>query len=118
MKLQNLTPILYTNDLNETLRFYRQHLGLECIAKEWEWARICNGTICIMISKPNQHLPFDKAHFTGSFYFETSAVEILWNQLKDEVRVAYPMEDFEYGMREFAIFDNNGYLLQFGKELE
>jgi hypothetical protein len=27
------------------------------------------------------------------------------------------MEDFHYGMREFAIFDNNGYLLQFGQPL-
>jgi hypothetical protein len=24
------------------------------------------------------------------------------------------MEDFAYGMREFAIYDNNGYMLQFG----
>lgn len=30
-------------------------------------------------------------------------------------RVCYPIEDFHYGMREFAIFDNNGYLLQFGQ---
>jgi hypothetical protein len=27
------------------------------------------------------------------------------------------MEDFEYGMREFAIRDNNGYILQFGQEI-
>ena len=24
------------------------------------------------------------------------------------------MEEFHYGMREFAIYDNNGYMLQFG----
>lgn len=29
----------------------------------------------------------------------------------------YPVEDFGYGMREFAIYDNNGYLLQFGQEI-
>ena len=27
-------------------------------------------------------------------------------------------EDFEHGMREFAIYDNNGYMLQFGQEIE
>jgi len=37
-------------------------------------------------------------------------------RLKDKVRVCYPLENFEYGMREFAIYDNNGYLLQFGQE--
>ncbi|MFN5228579.1 MAG: hypothetical protein ACK5Q3_18600 [Planctomycetota bacterium] len=28
------------------------------------------------------------------------------------------LEDFDYGMREFAIYDNNGYLLQFGQSLQ
>ena len=35
--------------------------------------------------------------------------------VKDHAQVCYPIEDFHYGMREFAIFDNNGYLLQFGQ---
>ena len=26
------------------------------------------------------------------------------------------IETFEWGMREFAIYDNNGYVLQFGQE--
>jgi hypothetical protein len=31
--------------------------------------------------------------------------------------VCYGIEDFFYGMREFAIYDNNGYLLQFGQPI-
>jgi len=53
-------------------------------------------------------MPFDAPAFTGSE---------LWNSLKDVVKVCYPMEDFFYGMREFAIYDNNGYMLQFGSPL-
>jgi len=34
---------------------------------------------------------------------------------EEETRVCYPIENFAYGMREFAIYDNNGYLLQFGE---
>jgi hypothetical protein len=30
---------------------------------------------------------------------------------------AYPLKDFDYGMREFTIRDNNGYILQFGPEI-
>ena len=37
--------------------------------------------------------------------------------MKDKAEVVYPIEDFDYGMREFAIRDNNGYLLQFGQEI-
>jgi hypothetical protein len=42
-------------------------------------------------------------------------VDGLWQRLKDRARVCYPIENFEYGMRELAIYDNNGYLLQFGQ---
>ena len=42
----------------------------------------------------------------------------MWWKLKDKARVCYGIEIFEYGMREFAIYDNNGYLLQFGQEFE
>jgi hypothetical protein len=33
-------------------------------------------------------------------------------------RICYLIETFEYGTREFAIYDNNGYVLQFGQELQ
>lgn len=32
-------------------------------------------------------------------------------------RVCYAIENFGYGMREFGVYDNNGYLLQFGQPL-
>lgn len=62
--------------------------------------------------------PFEKPAFTGSFYFNTDEIDALWAELKDKANVAYGIENFEYGMREFAVYDNNGYLLQFGQELE
>ncbi|HKE84470.1 MAG TPA: hypothetical protein VKB50_11970 [Vicinamibacterales bacterium] len=39
---------------------------------------------------------------------------VLWMALKDIVTVCSPLEAFHYGKREFAIYDNNGYELQFG----
>lgn len=70
-----------------------------------------------MLSVPNSHFPFDKAIFTGSFYFNVDDVDGMWARLKGQVQVCYPIEDFPYGMREYAIYDNNGYLLQFGQEV-
>jgi len=119
MQLTKLTPMLYTNDLQGTVDFYTQTLGFTCksISKELDWASLTFGDIDIMVSLPNEHIPFDKANFTGSFYFLTNNADIFWEQLKDKTSICYPIEDFEYGMREFAIYDNNGYLLQFGHEL-
>lgn len=44
-------------------------------------------------------------------------VEDAWQRLKDAAHVCYPIDDFDWGMREFGIYDNNGYLLQFGQEI-
>jgi uncharacterized glyoxalase superfamily protein PhnB len=119
MKLNKLTPMLYTSDLQGTIDFYVKTLGFKCKAfdKELGWSLLQLDNVEIMLSLPNNHIPFDKSIFTGSFYFNTEGVNELWTQLKDKASVAYPLEDYEYGMREFAIQDNNGYLLQFGQEI-
>lgn len=70
-----------------------------------------------MIAYPNAHIPFVGPIFTGSLYIHTDNVDELWNELKDKARICYPIETFEYGMREFALYDNNGYLLQFSQAI-
>jgi uncharacterized glyoxalase superfamily protein PhnB len=116
MKLDSLTPILYTEDIYSTIEFYKTHFGFVCnnYDESFGWALLSNGDIELMLSKPNAHIIFDKPTFTGSFYFRTKEVDALWNIIKDKLNICYPIEDFEYGMREFAVYDNNGYLLQFG----
>ncbi|MGB3228397.1 MAG: hypothetical protein WBB02_10545, partial [Saprospiraceae bacterium] len=52
-----------------------------------------------------------------SFYFVIEDIDALWELLKEQTYIAYPIEDFDWNMREFGIFDNNGYLLQFGQEI-
>ncbi|RFM25706.1 VOC family protein [Deminuibacter soli] len=118
MKIISLTPVLYTADVRSTIDLYVGVLGFSCPFPDDNRATIHHGETAIMLSLPNAHLPFEKAHFTGSFYFRLHDVDALWEQLKDTTQVVYPIEDFPYGMREFAIYDNNGYILQFGQSLE
>ncbi|MEZ4791976.1 MAG: VOC family protein [Gelidibacter sp.] len=119
MSFKSLTPVLYTEQMEETINFYTTYLGFTCGAKNdsWNWATMHRDTIDIMLAKPNAHIPFDKPVFSGSFYIKVDDVELLWDNLKDKVNVCYPLETFEWNMREFAIYDNNGYLLQFGQDL-
>jgi uncharacterized glyoxalase superfamily protein PhnB len=110
-----------TADIPATLRFYQEMLGFSCIAQTEGWACLQRDGVELMISLPNAHLPFEKPILTGSLYFrlnDVSEVDELWYQLKDKTTVIYPVENFDYGMREFAIRDNNGYILQFGAEIE
>ena len=117
MKLKNVVPMMTVTDLDATLGFYQDVLGFECDNRMEGWVVVQKDGIELMFSLPNQHTPFEKPIFTGSFYFNLDDVDALWLELKDKAAVVYPLETFDYGMREFAILDNNGYRLQFGKEI-
>jgi uncharacterized glyoxalase superfamily protein PhnB len=118
MKLRELTPMLRTHDLQGSVDFYTTVLGFTCEARadEYGWASLRRDQVSIMLALPNEHEPFERPAFTGSLYINADDVDAMWEQVKDRARVCYPIEDFDYGMREFGVYDNNGYLLQFGRE--
>lgn len=118
LKLKGVVPMLTVTNIPASVAFYREVLGFACISEMEGWACVEKDGVQVMFAHPNQHATFEESHFTGSFYFKTNDVDELWEEVKDRARVLYPLETFEYGMREFAIHDNNGYLLQFGKEIE
>jgi uncharacterized glyoxalase superfamily protein PhnB len=118
VKLKEVRPVLYVVNMDETIRFYCELLGFACLNRTDGWAALRNDYVEIMISLPNAHIPFEKPLFTGSLYFHTGDVDGCWQRLKDKTTIVYPIENFDYGMREFAIRDNNGYCLQFGQEIK
>jgi uncharacterized glyoxalase superfamily protein PhnB len=122
MKLRNLRPMLETENLKETLRFYTEQLGFKCYevfpnAENLTWADLGRDEVALMFTARNAHSTIEKPMMTGSLYFTVNNVDEMWEELKDRVTVEYPVENFIYGMREFAIRDCNGYLLQFGQEI-
>jgi len=117
IKLNAVRPMLAVNSIDDTILFYRNLLGFECVSRMGGWAALRKDQVEIMISLPNEHEPFEKPALTGSLYFNCSDVDALWDEIKGRVNVVYPIENFFYGMREFAIRDNNGYILQFGQEI-
>ena len=116
MRFHSLQPMLRTKDLHGTIDFWTSHLGFTCdgVSEADGWASLQRDGVLVMVALPNSHLPFDAPAFTGSLYFTVDDVGELWTQVKERATVVYPLEEFHYGMREFAIRDNNGYLLQFG----
>ena len=119
MKINHLRPVLWTEKIEETLEFYTNVLGFitENVNLEWGWASLSKDGAGIMLSKPNGHFQNSKIFFSGSFYFNVDDVDALWEKLKQNCEVCYEPENFEWNMRAFAIFDNNGYILQFGQNI-
>jgi uncharacterized glyoxalase superfamily protein PhnB len=118
-EVQSLSPMLRSWDVAGTVEFYTKVLGFECRAfePEWGWASLECGPATVMVSSPNEHEGDVEPRFTGSIYFRVANVDRLWSELHGKVEVCYPIETFEYGMREFGVYDNNGYLLQFGEDV-
>ncbi len=121
MKFDRLTPMLWTNDLQQSIAFYKNFLGftVDELNEEWGWCHLHKDEVNIMFSLPNAHSAYSgQPGFTGSFYFYTEDVDGIWESLKTKVTISYAIDNFPHKMREFAILDNNGYMLQFGRELK
>lgn len=122
MKAASLFPMLATENIQKTLEFYTKTLGFECRGKYPEespcWISLCNGNVEIAFNLPNEHIEFEKPLMTGSIYLNVLNIDEVWEDLKEKVETVYPIENFDYGMREFGIRDCNGYILNLGQNIE
>ncbi|MFI5153290.1 MAG: VOC family protein [Chitinophagales bacterium] len=112
--------MIRSKEIKETIAYYTSILGFTCgtFNEEWGWVAFHRDGVEFMVAYPNEHIAFDKPNFTGSFYINTDNVDALWIELREKANIYYLPEDFEYGMREFAVLDNNGYIIQFGQDIE
>lgn len=114
-----LRPILWVKNMDETIGFYTQILGFTLMGRndDWQWASIRKDEVQIMLSQNEYEKP-NGISFTGSFYFNVDDVDNLWEDLKTKAKICYEIETFDWDMREFAVYDNNGYILQFGQSVD
>jgi Glyoxalase/Bleomycin resistance protein/Dioxygenase superfamily. len=110
---RRLTPMLRTPDLPGTLAFYRDVLGFELAsgAPEHGWLALRRDGADLMLSGLNAHEGDAATGFTGSLYLEVRRRRCAVGRRCATMRAsATTPETFAYGMREFAVYDNNGYL--------
>jgi uncharacterized glyoxalase superfamily protein PhnB len=120
MKLKYLSPMLETRDIGATIEFYTTVLGFTLRGQfEHEgitaWCDLVRDEVAIMFSLPNKEMNYGKILLSGSLYINVEDVDTIWESMKDTCEVVYPIENFRYEMREFAIKDNNGYVINFGE---
>lgn len=112
-----MVPSLLARDLNETLSFY-QRLGFAVTghypsADDPVWAEIKRGEICFQFYTEPPHSTPASPICSGTIYLFPDDVRSLANELKGVVAFEWGPEVMDYGMREFAIRDPNGYLIAF-----
>ena len=114
-------PVLRVADLQKAVDWYSYILGFQVVWRApmdggGENCMLQAGAIELMLST-GEHLGGTPT-LTGTLYFNVIGVEELFARISKQVEVVWPLEDQEYGTRDFGVRDSDGYLLAFAEELE
>jgi catechol 2,3-dioxygenase-like lactoylglutathione lyase family enzyme len=101
--------MLWTTDLDETVKFYCELLRFDCVNRMEGWAILRKDSIELMLSLPNDREAFDKIQFTGR--------RVLAAALRTRLRSCISLRISNTGCGSSPSRDNNGYILQFGQEI-
>ncbi len=119
MAIYFLSPMLETEDMDASILYYETVLGFTCVNRmASDWACVERDKVSLMFTQRYSQKKHPRLAFTGSLYLYTHEVDDMWEELQDKVNLAYPLETFAYGMREFGFYDCHGYLIQFGSPQE
>lgn len=123
MAVMKLEPMVYTTDIEKSIKFYRDVLGFEIEefypnneSPTWVCFRIGNDRFGIgkTFSDINHKLHPRGVDGSGvQFYIRVDDVDRLYNELKSELEVIDDIEDKSWGDREFTFKDPDGYLVSF-----
>lgn len=131
VKIRGPVLVLITEDIQRSIAHYRDTLGFELAGAmpevEPTWCLMKRDQTRIMFLGSHDHGDEDGHEHEGdghehapaisSLYFYPDDIDTLWDELKDKVEIEHPLEDMDYGMREFAIRDPNGHALVFGSPI-
>jgi lactoylglutathione lyase len=131
---KSLSPNLMVHNVRESLAFYQQ-LGFIAVEEvplpeeenngELAFAILVNGTISLMLQAEaslKEDVTALVAQQVGqaamTLHFAVENAPELYQQLQGKAEVVKPLHRTWYGMDEFYIQDNNGYVLGFGSHAD
>ena len=125
-EMKSLSPNLMVNDVSQTLEFYIKTLGFKKVmtvpdSGNLVWAMVQSGAITFMFQeKKNIKEEYPQlAQFEQggglSFYINVTNVQELYDNIKGKVKIVKELYKTFYGSTDFAIEDNNGYILTFSQ---
>jgi uncharacterized glyoxalase superfamily protein PhnB len=122
MKITSFIPNLITRDMAATLAFYTELLDFKVgmnVPEEapFVWAQITHGPVELMWQTADsfeEDLGIAGDRETGGtllFHTQVEDIKGWFERLDGKVKMATPMRETFYGMREFGFWDPNGYLI-------
>lgn len=109
-------PVLASLNIKKSVQFYKEKLGFTRVSYlDDHYAVIARDNFVVHFWKCNNKIHPENT----SCYVDVKDIDILYEELKSQ-HVIHPngkLENKEYGMREFAILDNDGNLIKFGQPI-
>lgn len=112
--LQRAVPVLASLDIDKTVTFYQEKLGFDKIGwKDKDYAVIGRDHVEVHFWKCNNKLFPENT----SCYIHVTDVDGLYNELKAKgvIHPNGPLKTQPWGMREFAVLDEDGNCIKFGQ---
>ena len=128
MKLTGLTASLFTNQIDRATAFYRDVLGFtvkQSVPDQapfvFVWLERDNVNVFLNDEALTRKEAPDATWLTVgqsgvTMFIVMEDIARLWAAIKDQARIVMPIKDQWYGMTEFSIQDEDGYVLTFAEE--
>ncbi|MCL1972152.1 MAG: VOC family protein [Endomicrobia bacterium] len=123
---KSITPNLMTESVEETIRFYTENLGFAEIASvpdektgKLQFVILGKDNLTIMFQQRESlageypELAADKVSPGCTIYIKVDDVKKFAGDIGAKVKLIRDLHKTFYGANEFAILDNNGYVLTF-----
>jgi lactoylglutathione lyase len=128
MRIRKLTPNLVVRNVEASLSFYSEILGLEKAISVPEqspyiFASVSNGTVEVFFNDQKTvaaEYPKLAATIGGSLtlYMEVDSLHSVFDRVqKAGAKVSMPITDQFYGMKEFAFEDSDGYTITIAQKI-
>src|SRR5208282_2175509 len=128
MQIKKLTPNLVVRNVEASLKFYREILGLEQAISVPEqspyvFASVSNGAVEIFFNDQKTvaaEYPQLAANIGASLtlYMEVDSLQAVLDRVqKAGARISTPVTEQFYGMREFALEDVDGYTITIAQKM-
>jgi len=128
MQIKKLTPNLVVRNVEASLKFYREILGLEkafSVPDEspYVFAAVSNGAVEISFNDQKTvaaELPKLAATIGASLtlYMEVDSLQAVFDRVqKAGAKISMPVTEQFYGMKEFAFEDGDGYTITIAQKM-
>lgn len=130
MEYKSLSPNIGVKNVEETVQFYTEILGFKLVMSVSSsdgdsllWAMVVNGRAKLMFqdaeSLKEEYPQLADRPITSimTFYIKMQGMRELYEKLQGTAYIAKEMNKTAYGIDEFAVIDNNGYILTITEEI-